>query len=113
VGADELLGTVEESEIMLDLRQVEHDVPAKGPAVMVVSGLQAREIEEAPGKGEAIMLVEFTHADSNDPVWVNPDYVVTVVSQAEVPDVTILRLVDGEQFGVKGKAKEVVNKLGK
>jgi uncharacterized protein YlzI (FlbEa/FlbD family) len=57
------------------------------------------------------MLVEFTHSDSNSPVWVNPDHVVKVFSHAEDPAVTILRLVDGEQFGVKGKAEDVVSKL--
>jgi hypothetical protein len=66
-----------------------------------------------PGKGEANMLVEFTHSDSNSPVWVNTDHVVKVFTHAEDADVTVLRLVDGEQFGVKGKAREVVKSLEK
>ena len=59
------------------------------------------------------MLVELTHSDANSPVWVNPDHVVKVFAHAEDPDVTILRLADGEQFGVKGKAKDVVKRLDK
>jgi uncharacterized protein YlzI (FlbEa/FlbD family) len=57
------------------------------------------------------MLVEFTHSDSNSPVWVNADHVVKVFAHADDPDVTVLRLADGEQFGVKGKAKDVVKSL--
>jgi uncharacterized protein YlzI (FlbEa/FlbD family) len=59
------------------------------------------------------MLVEFTHSDSDSPVWVNTAHVVKVFAHAEDPDVTVLRLVDGEQFGVKGKAKDVVKSLDK
>ncbi len=59
------------------------------------------------------MFIEFMHSDSNSPVWVNSDHVVKAFSHADDADVTVLRLVDGEQFGVKGKVKEVVKNLGK
>jgi len=59
------------------------------------------------------MFIEFMHSDSNSPVWVNSDHVVKVFSHADDADVTVLRLVDGEQFGVKGRAKEVIKNLGK
>ena len=59
------------------------------------------------------MLVEFMHSDSNSPVWVNTEHVVKVFAHAEDPDVTVLRLADGEQFGVRGKAREVVESLDK
>jgi uncharacterized protein YlzI (FlbEa/FlbD family) len=59
------------------------------------------------------MLVQFTNSDSNSPVWVNPDHVVKAYPYADDPDVTILRIVDGEQFGVKGKVEDVVEKLNK
>jgi hypothetical protein len=44
------------------------------------------------------MLVEFKRSDSNSPVWVNPNHVVTVFPYTEDATCTILRLVDGSNM---------------
>jgi hypothetical protein len=59
------------------------------------------------------MLIELKRSDSNSPVWINPNHVVTVFPYAEDANVTMLRLVDGEQYGVKGEAKDIVKTLAK
>ena len=58
------------------------------------------------------MVVEFRDAVAATPVYVNPNYVVTVRPDAKHPDeVTILKMRDGEVLSIRGDHRAAAEKL--
>jgi hypothetical protein len=57
-------------------------------------------------------FVEFTESASDTPVAVNPDHVAKVHPEPNDPtNITIIRLKDGDEIGVKGRHADVLKKL--
>jgi hypothetical protein len=58
------------------------------------------------------MIVEFIDSVAGTPVYINPDYVVTLrPDPAEPTEVTMVKLRDGESIRVRGDHQEIAAKL--
>jgi hypothetical protein len=60
------------------------------------------------------MIVQFIDTVAGTPVYVNPDYVVTLrPDPADPTRVTLIKLRDGETFRVRGEHSEVADKIAR
>lgn len=58
------------------------------------------------------MIVQFTENIAATPVYVNPEYVVSIKPDPENPDtVARIKLRDGEELAVRGDPEVVARKL--
>jgi len=57
------------------------------------------------------MIVQFTDGAAGTPVYINPDYVVSVRPASEPERFSVMKLKDGETLRVLGDHREVFNKL--
>jgi uncharacterized protein (DUF1786 family) len=58
------------------------------------------------------MIVQFVDSVTGTPVYINPDYVVTLrPDPAHLDEVSILKVRDGETIRVNGDHEEVAAKL--
>jgi hypothetical protein len=59
------------------------------------------------------MVVEFKDSGAGTPIYINPDFVVTVRPEPEDPlRITEVKLRDGEMVRVLGDHRAVASKLG-
>jgi hypothetical protein len=69
---------------------------------------RARHIDDE----EFPMIVHFIDAMAGTPVYINPDYVVSLRPDPADPDtVSIIRLDDGELVRVRGSHQEIAGRL--
>ena len=60
------------------------------------------------------MIVQLTDSVAGTPVYINPEYVVTLRPDPEDPDhVSVIKVRDGESIRVRGSDKEVADKLAR
>jgi hypothetical protein len=60
------------------------------------------------------MIVEFTDSVAGTPVYINPDYVVTLrPDPADPTHITMVKLKDGESIRVHGDHQEVADRLAR
>jgi hypothetical protein len=60
------------------------------------------------------MIVQLMDSMAGTPVYINPDYVVTLRPDPSDPDhISIIKLNDGETIRVRGEDKDVADKLAR
>ena len=60
------------------------------------------------------MIVQLTDSVAGTPVYINPEYVVTLRPDPEDPDhVSVIKVRDGESIRVRGSDTEVADKLAR
>ena len=60
------------------------------------------------------MIVQLTYSVAGTPVYINPEYVVTLRPDPEDPDhVSVIKVRDGESIRVRGSDTEVADKLAR
>ena len=60
------------------------------------------------------MIVQLTDSVAGTPVYINPEYVVTLRPDPADPDhISIIKIRDGESIRVRGSDTEVADKLAR